>query len=67
MQAGFVFSGLDEVLVYYRVFDENRSGDKLNAAKYRWLIYRKYLKLNLMQSIWYFIKYALNGIKKYYL
>ena len=67
LQDGFVFSGLDEVLVYYRVFDENRSGDKLNAAKYRWLIYRKYLKLNLMQSVWYFTKYALNGIKKYYL
>ena len=67
LKDNFVFAGLDEILVQYRVFDENRSGDKINAAKYRWLIYRKYLKLNLVQSVWYFLKYSLNGIKKYYL
>lgn len=41
------------------------SSNKLKSAIWTWNIYRKYEKLNLFQSIYYFINYALNGVIKY--
>ncbi|MDO4922073.1 MAG: glycosyltransferase family 2 protein [Phascolarctobacterium sp.] len=66
LRDGIVFHGLNNCLVRYRVSDQNRSKNKIKSAKYRWKIYREYLKLNLIDSCKYFISYFFKGIKKYY-
>lgn len=64
-QGGCTAVGTDEVLVDYRIFDQNRSGDKRKAAKNRWIIYRKFLKMNPFTAGGYFLVYAINGVRKY--
>lgn len=56
---------LKEKVGKYRVIGKSLSGNKLKSAMWTWNIYRKYEKLNLFQSIYYFISYALNGVIKY--
>ncbi len=56
---------LDEELVSYRVHPGSRSYNKLNAAWHRWKIIRHYLKYSHVDSLHYFIRYAVNGLKKY--
>lgn len=63
---GVRFWGINKMLVQYRVSAQNRSSNKIKAAKYRWLIYRKHLQLSLYDSSRYFISYFFNGLKKYY-
>lgn len=56
---------LQENMTQYRLAQTGRSANKLNAAKGRWQIYRKYLKFNIVKTVWYFVHYAVNGVKKY--
>ncbi len=56
--------GLDEVLAYYRVLDNSRSSNKLKVVKFQWKIYRKYEKLSLFKTMYYFIFYILEGTRK---
>ena len=65
LRDGKVARGVQEVMVRYRFYFTSRSGDKLNAAKNRWIIYRKFLKLPLIKSISCFAQYAFAGIRKY--
>ena len=51
----------------YRQVTGSRSNKKGNAAKERWNTYRKALNLNLVTSAWAFVRYAVNGVMKYYL
>ena len=57
--------GLDDSLVRYRIHTNGRSFNKVNSAKFRWKIYREYLKLDIFNSIIYFSFYFFNGIIKY--
>lgn len=41
------------------------SSNKIKSAIWTWLIYYKYENLGLIKSIYYFIRYAINGIIKY--
>lgn len=59
------FYGLDDSLVRYRIHTNGRSFNKVNSAKFRWKIYREYLKLDIFNSIIYFSFYFFNGIIKY--
>ncbi|SFD26322.1 glycosyltransferase family 2 protein [Clostridium uliginosum] len=65
LKCGFKAIGIQETLVIYR--KGGRSSDKLNACKNRWVIYRKSEELGLILSMYYFVCYTINGIKKYYL
>ena len=56
---------IDEVIGGYRVQEKSISSNKLKSALWTWKIYREYEKLNLVKSCYYFINYALRGIKKY--
>lgn len=62
---GKSFKGINERLVQYRVHQNGRSFNKIQAAKYRWKIYREYLGMSFLNSCCYFAEYALNGIRKY--
>lgn len=57
--------GCTEFLADWRYRPDSRSFSKGNAARQRWRIYRRYLKLPLWKSLWYFGGYALAGLKKY--
>lgn len=57
--------GILEPLATYRILKDSVSSNKLNAAHYQWKIYRKVEKLNIFESIYYFIYYMYNGLKKY--
>lgn len=52
------------VLALYRT-DSGMTQNKLNAAKYQWVFYRKVVGLNICQAAWYFSWYTVNGFIKY--
>ncbi|MBQ8617805.1 MAG: glycosyltransferase family 2 protein [Clostridia bacterium] len=55
-----------EILTHYRLAKGSRSYNKIHAAVERWRIYRQFLKMNVLRSLFYFAQYALNGVRKYY-
>lgn len=59
--------GDEKVLMHYRQVTGSRSNKKGNAAKERWNTYRKALNLNIATSMLAFVRYAVNGVMKYYL
>ncbi|MFW2161466.1 glycosyltransferase family 2 protein [Acinetobacter beijerinckii] len=58
--------GLQEPLAFYRVVEDGRnlSGNKVRAAFWTWKIYRRYLKIGLGMSIFYFFCYIINATAK---
>lgn len=65
LKSGCSAIGYGRVMVKYRVSPKGRSSNKRNAAKNRWQIYRKYCKMSMAKSFWYFSCYAVRGLKKY--
>lgn len=61
LRQGIVARGLDEVLASYRIVKRSVSRNKVSAASNVWKVYRKYQSLSFIQSLYYFIHYALNG------
>lgn len=57
--------GLTEDLTRLRIHKESLTGNKVASAIKQWMFYRKYLKLTLIQSIFYFSIYAVKGLIKY--
>ncbi len=57
--------GIKEPLSKYRIIKNSISANKLKAAKWQWNIYRNVEKLSLFESLYYFMYYAYNGLKKY--
>ena len=57
--------GMLEPLATYRILKNSVSSNKIKAAQYQWKIYREVEKLNLFQSIYYFVQYAYHGVIKY--
>lgn len=55
-----------KVLMHYRQSNGSRSSKKGNAAKERWHTYRKAFHLSVPVSMWYFLRYSVKGIIKYY-
>lgn len=56
--------GLNEILSYYRRTNESLSANKIKALKRTWHLYRKVEKLNLIYSIYNFLWYCFNAIKR---
>ena len=56
---------LDKCLTKYRVLQTSRSANKGRAAQGRWEVYRRYLGYGVLKSGWYFLHYAVNGVRKY--
>jgi glycosyltransferase involved in cell wall biosynthesis len=57
--------GMLEPLATYRILKNSVSSNKIKAAQYQWKIYREVEKLNIFQSVYYFIQYAYHGVMKY--
>lgn len=62
LKCGCIAVGINEPLVYYR--KGGRSKNKLFAAKNRWLVMRRQEKLALPLTMFCFICYIHNGIRK---
>lgn len=56
---------VNEPLLKYRISATGKSGNKLHSAKMTFLTYRC-MGFSLGKSIFYFICYAFNGLKKYF-
>ena len=65
LRDGYTAAGVTEVLAQYRVAKGSRASNKLKSAYNRWVIFRRHLKLPLLQSIICILQYAFAGIKKY--
>jgi len=55
---------IHEKLARYRIHKNSRTINKISAAKVRWYMYRHDTELNLIQSSYYFVWYAIDGIIK---
>lgn len=64
MKRGFLAFGLDKNLAYYRIVSSSNTANKIRAVKEVWDVYRKVEKLNIIYSVYNFIGYAYNAIKK---
>jgi glycosyltransferase involved in cell wall biosynthesis len=59
--------GIQKPMATYNLHVKSSSKNKLLMAYSRWKIYRCYENLTLIQSMYYWAHYLLNGIRKYYL
>ena len=64
MKRGFKAYGLNENLAQYRVVSSSNTAKKWKAAKEVWEVYRKVEKLSIIYSIFNFIGYVYNAVKK---
>ena len=65
LKAGYSAVGCPEVLADYRLVRGSRSSDKRNAARNRWVVYRRVEKLPLGKSVAVFAAYARNALQKH--
>lgn len=56
--------GLQEVLAAYRVSAASLSGNKIKSLQWTWQIYRRHLKLSVVQSSYLIIHYIVKAILK---
>ncbi len=56
--------GIDETLVNYRISSHSMTGNKFHAAILNWRTYR-HVGLNVFQSAFYMVFYAVRGMLKY--
>ncbi|TWI88223.1 teichuronic acid biosynthesis glycosyltransferase TuaG [Chitinophaga japonensis] len=59
--------GINMPLAMYRKRNGSISSDKIKAAVFQWQVYRKVEQLNIMDSLAYFLSYAVKGVIKHYL
>ncbi len=57
--------GIKEPLATYRMREDSLSRNKLSAAKYQWLLYKRVEKLSYFKSLYYMFHWAYNGMLKY--
>lgn len=56
--------GLDEPMLKSRMSEAGKSRNKLKSARMQFGVYR-YLGFGIFKSLFYFVQYAVNGVKKY--
>src|SRR6185436_17264416 len=62
---GFPAFGLDEDLMRYRVVGGSVSRNKGRSARMVWRVYRDAEGFGIARASWYFVRYALNAVRKY--
>lgn len=66
LKKGITAYGINEVLAKYRVNSNSLSGNKIQAAKWTWNIYRKQQRLGIIRSSYYFVCYFIAAVRKRY-
>lgn len=64
LKSGYKAYGLNEILSYYRRSSNTLSSNKMEAIKRIWNLYRKVEHLGIIASIYNFIFYAFNAVKR---
>jgi len=64
MRSGFRAYGIQNSLAYYRIVETSNTSNKLKVAKGVWNIYRIQEDLGYLRSVWCFLNYVFNAIKK---
>ena len=64
LKNNYIAYGLNENLVYYRRSESTLSSNKIEAIKRIWNLYRNVENLSLIRSIYNFIFYAFNAVKR---
>jgi teichuronic acid biosynthesis glycosyltransferase TuaG len=64
LKTGIIAYGLQDVFSYYRRSENTLSANKFEAIKRIWNLYRKVEKLNVFYSVYNFIFYAINAVKR---
>ncbi len=57
--------GIQEPQAIYRIRENSLSRDKSKLLKYQWLFYREVEHLNMVQSLYYIVHWAVRGFMKY--
>ena len=65
LRSGVRAAGCTEILADWRISPDSRSHDKRDAAKNRWIIYRRAEKLPLPKALRCFASYAVRGVSKH--
>jgi len=65
LHCGFIAYNTNTVEALYRVRNDSLSKNKLKASKWTWNIYRKILRIPMIQCVYYFSFYIINAVKKY--
>lgn len=64
LRDGLKAYGMNEILASYRVRRNSISSNKWKAARRTWFVYYELEKLGFLKSLYYFIYYLFNAIKK---
>lgn len=64
LKKGYKAYGINEILSYYRRSPNTLSSNKIEAIKRIWFLYRKHEKLSFIYSLYNFIFYAFNAVKR---
>lgn len=67
LRAGTLAIPIDKVLARYRIRGGSISRNKRRAAGYTWHVLRHVEQLNWLSASWFFIIYAMRGVKKTWL
>lgn len=55
---------IQKSLAKYRILTNSLSANKLKALQWQWFIYRNELNLSIFRSLYYFLFYIINSLKK---
>ncbi len=64
LKKGYIAYGIQEDLAKYRYVEGSISSNKFKTAKRNWQVYRQIEKLGFFKSVWCFVNYAYNGVRK---
>lgn len=59
-------TGIKQPLAIYRIRKKSHSRNKFKLLTYQWYFYRRVASLSYFKSVYYFMFWMINGIKKYY-
>tara|TARA_B110000211_G_scaffold198573_1_gene228532 strand:+ start:295 stop:759 length:465 start_codon:yes stop_codon:yes gene_type:complete len=64
MKDGVIAYGIKQSLAYYRIVGKSNTSNKFKVFVGIWKVYRNEERLGYMKSIWCFLNYAFNAVKK---
>ena len=64
LKNGYEAFGLNEILSFYRRSDGTLSSNKIEAIRRIWNLYRNVFKLGFFYSLYNFVFYAINAVKR---
>lgn len=65
LRSGCLAVGCQETLLDWRYLEKSRSFNKFKSARNRWKIYREFLRLPMIKTLYYFTYYTVTGLRKY--